>query len=67
MEKTAIKTQCAYEDAIERELAAGHTSGKITDEAFKLSHLVQAGRRVSKDEMLEVEKAVKGPQGFLFR
>jgi len=67
MEKKRNGTQCAYEDSIERELAAGKTLGEITDEAFNLSHLVQAGRRISKDEMQEVGKAVKRPKGFLFK
>jgi len=35
MEKKRNGTQCAYEDSIERELAAGKTLGEITDEAFK--------------------------------
>ena len=67
MEETVARKPRPYEEALERELAAGPALDKIKDQAFKLSHLVQAGRRVSKDEMLEVEKAVKGPQGFLFK
>jgi hypothetical protein len=67
MEETLTRKPCPYEESVERELATGPAVGTIKDEAFKLSHLVQSGRRVSKDEMLEVEKTVRGPRGFLFK
>jgi hypothetical protein len=67
MEETFTRKPCSYEEFVERELAAGPAVGTIKDEAFKLSHLVQSGRRVSKNEMLEVEKTVKRPGGFLFK
>jgi hypothetical protein len=53
-------------DKLRMECAApgGQTWDKIGDEAFQLSHLVQAGRRVSKEELLEVDRHIKGPYGF---
>jgi hypothetical protein len=65
MEKGQIGNESANKRSTEWGAPAGRTWDEIGDEAFKLSHLVQAGRRVSKEQLLEVECQFKGPPEIL--
>ena len=65
MEKGRIGKRSADEWSTEHGQSAGHPWAKITDESWKLSHIVQAGRRVSKEQLLEVDREVSSPRGFV--
>jgi len=67
METERIGKGSAEERSKERGGMVGRTWEDINDESFRLSHLVQSGRRVSKDQLLEVNREVKGPHGFFAR
>ena len=45
--------------------AVGHTRDDILEVVDRLTHLVQTGRYVSKEQMREVDREVRGPSGFL--
>lgn len=64
MEKGNLGKESAGKMSMGCDAEAGPTWGDIGDEAFKLSHLVQAGRRVSKEEQLEVDRHIKGAHGY---
>jgi hypothetical protein len=65
MEKGKHGTGSANGNAIDRYNAAQNNWSGIADMACKLSHIVQSGRRVSKQEMTEIAQEVRGPSGFL--
>jgi hypothetical protein len=45
--------------------AMGHTRDDILEVVDRLTHLVQTGRYVSKEQMREVDREVRGSSGFL--
>lgn len=49
----------------DRRVEVGHTWDDILEVADRLTHIVQTGRYVSKDQMQEVDREVRGPIGFL--
>jgi ABC-type sugar transport system ATPase subunit len=49
----------------DRRVAVGHTWDDILEVADRLTHIVQTGRYVSKEQMQEVDREVRGPRGFL--
>ena len=49
----------------DRWVAVGHTQDNILDVADKLTRIVQTGRYVSKEQMREVDREVRGPSGLL--
>ena len=49
----------------DRWVAVGHTPDNILDVADKLTRIVQTGRYVSKEQMREVDREVRGPSGLL--
>jgi hypothetical protein len=49
----------------DRWTATGHTRDNILDVADKLTRIVQTGRYVSKEQMREVDREVRGPSGLL--
>jgi len=49
----------------DRWAAEGHTRDNILDVADKLTRIVQTGRYVSKEQMGEVDREVRGPSGLL--
>ena len=65
MEKGKPGTGSASEKATDRDAATQHTWSGIVDEACKLSHIVQSGRRVSKQEMAEVAREARGTGRFI--
>jgi hypothetical protein len=67
MEKGKPGTGSANGKATDRDTATQHTWGGVVDKACKLSHIVQSGRRVSKQEMAEVAREVRGTGGFILK
>jgi hypothetical protein len=67
MEKGKPGTGSASGNATDRDAATQYTWSVVVDEACKLSHIVQSGRRVSKQEMAEVAREVRGPGGFILK
>ncbi len=65
MEKGKIGKGSAAGQAMECSDMANSTWDRVMDESWRLSHLVQSGRRVSKEQLLEVEQEVNGPHGFI--
>jgi hypothetical protein len=51
----------------DRREAVGHTRDDILEVADRLTRLVQTGRYVSKEQMREVDREVRGPSGFLMK
>ena len=49
----------------DRRVAMGQTRDDIFEMADRLSRLVQTGRYVSKEQLREVDREVRGPRGFL--
>ena len=47
--------------------AVGHTRDDILEVVDRLTHLVQTGRYVSKEQMREVDREVHGSSGFLMQ
>jgi len=65
MEKEEIRKGSADEWSTERGEIAGRPWARVMDESWKLSHLVQAGRRVSQEQLLEVDREANSPRGFV--
>jgi len=65
MEKGKLGAGSANGKATDRDTATRYTWSGVVDEACKLSHIVQSGRRVSTKEMAEIAQEVRGPGGFL--
>jgi hypothetical protein len=65
MSEEVIRKQCAYEESLERDLAAGNSWDEINYHVNELCRIVQTGKRVSREQMLEVDRQLKGPNGFL--
>jgi len=67
MENGKPGTGSANGKATDRDPATQYTWSGVVDEACKLSHIVQSGRRVSKQEMDEVAREIRGQGGFILK
>jgi hypothetical protein len=65
MVKGIIRKESADGGATDQGAAAGHTWNEIVNEASKLSHVVQSGRYVTKDQLHQVDREIHGPGGYL--